>query len=989
MNDHFDRHRDQLTDEEKARVWQNLERHARGEEMEPLRTAARGPVSTNSNPRPRWRSWWLAPIGAAAVAAVLLVILLSDGREPQMRMQAPAADTGMLESKEQASPQTSMLDSEPEPKSESDSDHESAAPGGRQATVPVPSPSATSRQAAEEARPPATRSRVDIRTSGADGTIAGRVTDGDGKPISLANVRLFEEPIGAATDSLGNFELRHVPDGVYSLRVSAKGFEPIFEDSLRVASGNGLLMAATLVPDRLGPVADVTVLRGGEGGVIAGRVSDLDGKPLAYANVVLVGTRWGATTDTKGEFAIRNLPDGVYDVRVLMMGFTPGTADSVRVSADDGALVAATIDSEPVGSLAELEIAAIKKAVREKRTDTSHVISSKDMESLPVDEITDMIGLKAGVIGKEGEEIHFRGGRAGDVQYQVDGVQVRDPLGANAPDVASAEKHQEMTSKQPASAPTPIEVQTWGAIRDHSEEKDKSARGLDAQYGNAWSPARETNSQVARSYSATPPTPAPSADPITGGTALPNDEPFDAMYFESEGVNPFIDTRDDAQSTFAVDVDRASYTITREYLGRGYLPPRDAIRVEEFVNAFDPGYPEFTEPDFRIFVDGSPAPFRPNHQLVRVGIQGRSVDAEDRKPTDLVFVIDVSGSMNREDRLQTVKRALGLLLDQLRPSDRVAIVVYETRSRVVLRPTSVEDRTIIQSHIDALSPSGSTNAEEGLRIGYELAREMRTPGRQTRILLCADGVANEGQTASASIFDTVRRESDRGIYLSTIGFGMGNYNDVLMEQLADDGDGAAYYVDSIEEAERVFVSELSGTLQTIGRDAKIQVEFDPSVVERYRLLGYENRDVADRDFRNDAVDAGEIGAGHTVTALYEVRLADNAPRNRRLGVVRFRWERPREDGGWSSGPGEVREIERGIESTDITASVSRGSANLRMAAAAAELAEILRGSFWAKEHSIDGALELAKGAAEELGTEEAGELVTVIQRVKELRAQGR
>ena len=851
MNEHFDRRRDQLTEAEKARVWKNLERHARGEELEPLRSddPAHGSDADGSSARRRWRSWWLAPIGAAAVAAVLLVILLSDGPEPQIRIQPPEADTGAMETKEQAVPQTSMLDSEPESESESEPEPEpeTAAPGGRQATVPVPSPSAASRQAAE-ARPEAPAlSRVDV---------AAKNAPQDPRPV-LAEATA---PAGSRTSRIELF-------------------------------------------------------RGGEDGAVTGRVSDAAGRPLEYANVVLVATQFAAATGPTGEFAIRGVPEGLYTLRVLMMGYQTVTAESVSVSTDDGVLIAATLDSHPVDTIAELQIVATKEVLETKRTDTAHSMTSKDMESLPADEIADRIGLKAGVIVK-GDAIHFRGGPAGEAQYQVDGVQVRDPLGRGEAGVASAGKHRDTATNQSAPTGAPSEARRRGAITLLESDSD-------------------------------------------AGTALRNDEPYDAMYFESEGVNPFIDTRDDAQSTFAVDVDRASYTITREYLGRGYLPPREAIRVEEFVNAFDPGYPEFTEPDFRIFVDGSPAPFRPNHQLVRVGIQGRSIDAEDRKPTDLVFVVDVSGSMDREDRLQTVKRALGLLLDELHPSDRVALVVYETQSRVVLRPTSVEDRAIIQSHIDALSPSGSTNAEEGLRIGYELAREMRREGRQARLLLCSDGVANVGRTGPESILETVRRESDRGIYLSTIGFGMGNYNDVLMEQLADNGDGAAYYVDSIEEAERVFVSELSGTLQTIGRDAKIQVEFDPAVVERYRLLGYENRDVADRDFRNDAVDAGELGAGHTVTALYEVRLADDAPRNRRLGVVRFRWERPREDGGWSSGPGEVREIERPIEPADIATSVSRASAHLRMAAAAAELAEILRGSFWAKEHSIDGALELS------------------------------
>ena len=451
----------------------------------------------------------------------------------------------------------------------------------------------------------------------------------------------------------------------------------------------------------------------------------------------------------------------------------------------------------------------------------------------------------------------------------------------------------------------------------------------------------ENRSRVLADVAAPAPAEVP---PSTGGTTEPNDAPVGDMFFRTAGTNPFVDTAEDAQSTFALDVDTGSWTLTRSYLERGALPPPEAIRVEEFVNAQEYDDPAPRRGEFTLIAEGAPSPFAPagDYRVLRFAVKGREIDASDRKPSILTFVIDVSGSMAQGNRLVMVKRALGMLLDELRPEDRVALVVYGTNGRVLLDHTSDHER--IRWAIESLHPEGSTNAEEGLRLGYDLAGSAYRTGRNNRIVLCSDGVANVGLTGPESILERIGNEARRGIELTTVGFGMGNYNDVLMEQLADRGDGRYHYVDTLDEAQRIFRENLSGTLETIAKDAKVQVEFDPRTVERWRLLGYENRDVADRDFRNDSIDAGEIGAGHSATAVYEVRLAPGAARSTNvLGTLRLRWH--------SVATGQVEEAALPLRPTDLDRSFATASPNLRRAAVTAELAEILEHSFYAKEAS--------------------------------------
>ena len=408
----------------------------------------------------------------------------------------------------------------------------------------------------------------------------------------------------------------------------------------------------------------------------------------------------------------------------------------------------------------------------------------------------------------------------------------------------------------------------------------------------------------------------------------------DTMIFRETPANRFVDSAEDRLSTFALDVDTGSYTLTRGYLDRGLLPPPAAIRVEEFVNAQTYDDPAPRRGDFALYAEGAPAAFYPGERtrLLRFSVKAREIDERDRKPAVLTFVVDVSGSMDQENRLGLVKRALGLLLDELGPDDRVGLVVYGTEGRVLLRHT--RDLEEIRRAIALLRPEGSTNVEEGLRLAYDLADEGWRQGASNRILLCSDGVANVGATGPESILARIGKEAQRGIALTTVGFGMGNYNDALMEQLADQGDGTYHYVDALAEARKVFVENLTGTLETVAKEAKAQVEFNPEAVSRWRLLGYENRDVADRDFRNDRIDAGELGAGHQATALYEVRLRDGVSGSDRLATLRLRWK--------SVATKQVEEVSRDLRARDLERDWDDASANFHQSALAAAFAEKLK-----------------------------------------------
>lgn len=475
--------------------------------------------------------------------------------------------------------------------------------------------------------------------------------------------------------------------------------------------------------------------------------------------------------------------------------------------------------------------------------------------------------------------------------------------------------------------------------------------------------------------------PAPS---VAGGQSTPgnwwpanpqtnkNQGTYDT-FFQNYGVNPRIDTEDDHLSTFGLDVDTGSYTIMRSYIDQGSLPPEDSVRVEEYVNYFDQAYPYPPEGQaFGINIDGGPTPFEENqnYQIMRVGIQGYAVSPEERQDVSLTFVIDVSGSMNMDNRLGLVKRSLALLVKQLRPSDRVSIVVFGTNAQVILEPTAGDLTQKITQAINRLKPGGVTNAEAGLRLGYQMADEAFIRGGINRVILCSDGVANLGETEAGSIWNEVEDYAGRQITLTTVGFGMDNYNDVLMEQLADKGNGFYAYVDDLQEARRLFIENLTSTLQVIAMNARVQVDFNPEIVSRYRLVGFENRAIADQDFRNDNVTAGQVGAGHSVTALYEIKL--NPDGQGTIATVHLRWQNPDSL--------NAIETSRSFSTGQFASSFNRTDPHFQWSVMVAEYAEVLRNSYWARDISLESIQTEAERVSNRLSEDEnVSEFVNLVR----------
>ena len=463
-----------------------------------------------------------------------------------------------------------------------------------------------------------------------------------------------------------------------------------------------------------------------------------------------------------------------------------------------------------------------------------------------------------------------------------------------------------------------------------------------------------------------------SNNPGSGGPQNPNNLSTYDTFFQNYGVNPRIDTQDDPLSTFGLDVDTGAYTVMRSYVDDGSLPPVDSVRVEEYINYFNQDYPNPPEGQaFGINIDGGPDPFEESghYQMLRIGIQGYAVPEEQRQDVALTFVIDTSGSMGMDNRLGLVQRALRLLVDQLRPSDSVSLVAFGTDARVVLDPTPGDHRKAILSAIDSLEPEGVTNAEAGLRLGYQMADEAFNPQGLNRVILCSDGVANMGETGAEDIWDEIQRYAGSAITLTTVGVGTDNYNDTLMEQLADKGNGFYTYVDTLEEARRIFVTNLTSTLQVIAKDARVQVEFNPEVVARYRLVGYENRAIADQDFRNDNVNAGELGAGHSVTALYEVKLYEGA--GGKIASVHLRWQNPNS--------GDTLETSQDVLTDQLASDFRRTDPHFQWTVTVAEYAEILRNSYWAQGHDLSEVLAQAQRIDRSLEDPDADEFVDLVR----------
>ncbi len=431
----------------------------------------------------------------------------------------------------------------------------------------------------------------------------------------------------------------------------------------------------------------------------------------------------------------------------------------------------------------------------------------------------------------------------------------------------------------------------------------------------------------------------PVAGPLFGGGRT--DDGWSREAYTDYGISEMQDPRHDPWSTFAADVDTASWSISRRKLREGHLPPQAAVRTEEYVNAFTYAYvaPHNGAP-FAVNMEAAPDPVTPGHTVFRVGVQGMVPEAHERRPVRLTFLVDVSGSMRGDDRLGLARQSLEWMVDRLGPEDSVSLVTYAGRTEVVLEPTPAHQRQTIKAAIRHLAPGGGTNMDAGVSLAYDMAERAYVEGAENRVVVLSDGDANIGRTSHEALLETIRQHAEGGITLSTVGFGSGNYQDTMMEQLADKGDGNYAYIDGIEEARRHFGEKLGGTLRTIAKDVKLQVTFDADAVVAWRLRGYENRDVADKDFRNDAVDGGEIGQGHQVTAVYDLVLRKDLDPAQDLARVSIRAKKPGPDR-----PAE--EWETRYPAGLVRPSWEAGSVDLRAAWVLAGLAGKLRGEPYA------------------------------------------
>ena len=468
-------------------------------------------------------------------------------------------------------------------------------------------------------------------------------------------------------------------------------------------------------------------------------------------------------------------------------------------------------------------------------------------------------------------------------------------------------------------------------------------------------------------------------------TADFNTEEYDRIY-----ENRFRDAAQNPLSTFSIDVDTASYSNVRRFIRGSQMPPRDAVRIEEMINYFNYDYPEPEgEHPFSITTEISQCPWNPRNRIIHIGLQGKGLDYKDLKPSNLVFLIDTSGSMSSSNKLPLLKKAFRLLLDELNEKDRIAIVAYAGSAGLVLPSTPASQRGKILAALETFRAGGSTAGGAGIKLAYKVAKENLIKGGNNRVILATDGDFNVGVSSTGDLVRLIEEKRKDGIFLTICGFGMGNYKDGRMEQISNAGNGNYFYIDNIREAEKVFVTEMRATLFTIAKDVKIQIEFNPAKVKAYRLVGYENRVMANEDFNDDKKDAGELGAGHTVTALYEIIPANFAAEVRTTDELKYQERRVKPNASNSDEVMTVKfrykpsgeEVSRLIEMyvTDIDIALNEASENFRFSAAVAGFGMLLRDSKFKGDFDYENVIALAKDSK---GKDENGYRTEFISLVK-------
>jgi Ca-activated chloride channel family protein len=519
--------------------------------------------------------------------------------------------------------------------------------------------------------------------------------------------------------------------------------------------------------------------------------------------------------------------------------------------------------------------------------------------------------------------------------------------------------------------------------------------------------AQQEMAQLSQTRSASAPVARTSAKPASAPAdkmaepALVQGSPLDRQSsgeaYDRIEENPFQRASKNPLSTFSIDVDAASYSNVRRFINNSQLPPKDAVRIEELINYFNYEYPQ-PEGDrpFSVSTEISQAPWNPNHRLVHIGLQGKQISTENLPPSNLVFLIDASGSMDDPNKLPLLKSAFRLLVNELRDNDKVSIVVYAGAAGVVLPPTPGNQKDKILDAIEKLQAGGSTAGGEGIQLAYKLAQDHFIKSGNNRVILATDGDFNVGVSSDSELVRLIEQKRGEGVFLTVLGVGTGNLQDAKMEKLADKGNGNYAYIDNILEAKKVLVKEMGGTLLTIAKDVKIQVEFNPAKIQGYRLIGYENRMLQTEDFQDDKKDAGELGAGHAVTALYEiipvgvksnVKLSDGGDSNTQkaekqavfsnqdLMQVRLRYKAPNQN---TSQLLTSSVVDRGLKLEDA-------STNYKFSAAVATFGMVLRDSQYKGKASFDDVLKLANQSQGEDLDGYRAEFIRLVERSKSLK----
>ncbi len=667
-----------------------------------------------------------------------------------------------------------------------------------------------------------------------------------------------------------------------------------------------------------------------QSGTLKGTVTEeKTNQPIPFANIIVEsgGKSYGAaSTDFDGSYSIKPIPAGKYDVKAQILGYKPVVIKDVVMNADK--ITFLNIKMTPTSVMLNvMEVRDYKvPLIYKDQTTSGETVSSQDISKMPGRSSHAAAVSMGGIYSQSGSMGSVRGNSNNGTITYIDGVRVRGS--STLPNIAI-------------------------------EELTIYLGGLPAAYEstNKYSQGPYSYFPQCRYYSY---------------FSSNNYSDYNTEAYDKIVENEFDKVSETPLSTFSIDVDVASYGNMRRYISQGVKPPADAIRAEELINYFDYNYPAPTNDEaFAIYTEVASCPWNRKHQLVHIGIQGKKMNMDHLPQSNLVFLIDVSGSMDEENKLPLVKKSMRLLVNQLQAEDKIALVVYASSSGLVLNSTSCKRKDIILDALDNLQAGGSTAGGEGLQLAFQIAKENYIENGNNRVIIATDGDFNVGPSSDADIENLIIEKRKDGIFLSVLGYGMGNYKDSKMEKLADKGNGNYAYIDNILEAKKVLVKEMGATLYTIAKDVKIQIEFNPRNVKAYRLIGYEDRILADKDFSDDSKDAGELGAGSTVTALYEIitsekelkaipavdslkyqknTMLDNPATLKELLTVKVRYKKPKE--------AKSQLCQEVVNSSVLDYALA--SDNFKFSAAVASFSMLLRDSKYIGKTSYSDIIRLSK-----------------------------